>query len=271
MVSLEKIATDNGGNRAFGYQGYNASMDFVLDRVQKRFGRYMDTKIQKFTHLFDTTRKIELTGPDGKKVPTKAWMYNVATPLPEGITAELLDTPVDDKRGSMCYEDMWKDIKATGKIVLMKRGTCPNFEKVKLAKKYGAKAAVIYNPEAGDDIPVITLGADNQALIVPVAPITLGVAQDWKKRLADGEKLSVNVLVDCIVENRDSWNIISETKQGDANNVVMLGAHLDSVAAGPGINDDGSGVAALLNIVASLSKYSGIKNKVRFAWWGTEE
>jgi aminopeptidase Y len=51
----------------------------------------------------------------------------------------------------------------------------------------------------------------------------------------------------------------------------MLGAHLDSVQQGPGINDDGSGSAALLELMGSFKKYKGFKNKVRFAWWGAEE
>ncbi|OAA55757.1 aminopeptidase Y [Cordyceps fumosorosea ARSEF 2679] len=68
-----------------------------------------------------------------------------------------------------------------------------------------------------------------------------------------------------------SWNIIAETKLGDPNNVVMLGAHLDGVRAGPGINDDGSGSAAILEIATSLKNYTGLKNKIRFGWWGAEE
>jgi len=51
----------------------------------------------------------------------------------------------------------------------------------------------------------------------------------------------------------------------------MLGAHLDSVAAGPGINDDGSGVTALLEIMSGFAEHTGYKGKVRFAFWAAEE
>ncbi|KAJ2989051.1 hypothetical protein NUW58_g3664 [Xylaria curta] len=51
----------------------------------------------------------------------------------------------------------------------------------------------------------------------------------------------------------------------------MLGAHLDSVLAGPGVNDDGSGSSLLLELLTEFRYYQGYKNKVRFAWWGTEE
>ena len=97
------------------------------------------------------------------------------------------------------------------------------------------------------------------------------MASEWKKKLAEGKEVPVTLLVDSIFEERETWNIIVETKEGDPDNVVFLGAHLDSVQAGPGVNDDGSGTAGLLVILESLIKYTGIKNKVRFAWWGAEE
>lgn len=64
--------------------------------------------------------------------------------------------------------------------------------------------------------------------------------------------------------------MIAETKGGDADNVVMFGAHLDSVAAGPGINDNGSGSAGILDVALNLA-HKNVKNKVRFAWWSAEE
>lgn len=267
---MNKIGRDNGGNRAFGLPGFNASMDFVLERAEKRFGKHMDTFVQPFTHLFQTTKEISLTGPDGKKVEVVTLMYNTATPLSKGVTAPLIDTPVDDARGSACFEDQWKGIDATGKIALIKRGTCAISDKAKLAKQHGALAVVLYHQTSGP-ISGATLGADNIGKIVPVGVVHLEDGQGWSKRLAAGESLQVTLLVDSIAQERPSWNIISETKEGDPNNVVMLGAHLDSVQPGPGVNDDGSGTAALLEIMGSFKKYKGFKNKVRFAWWGAEE
>jgi Zn-dependent M28 family amino/carboxypeptidase len=50
----------------------------------------------------------------------------------------------------------------------------------------------------------------------------------------------------------------------------MAGAHLDSVRQGPGINDNGSGSAALLEVAEQMANVKP-RNKVRFAWWGAEE
>jgi aminopeptidase Y len=65
-------------------------------------------------------------------------------------------------------------------------------------------------------------------------------------------------------------NVIAETASGNPNNVVMAGGHLDSVNGGPGIQDNGSGVAALLETAIQMAK-AKTNNKVRFAFWGAEE
>ncbi|CEJ82164.1 hypothetical protein VHEMI02246 [[Torrubiella] hemipterigena] len=270
LSSLNKIGRDNGGNRAFGLPGYNASMDYVLERAVKRFGKHMDTYVQKFTHVFEQTNRIELNEVDKEPVEAVSMRYNIPTALPDGVTGKLVGLPVDDTRGSGCLAEQWDGIDVKGKIVLVKRGQCNIADKVMHAKTRGAKAFILYNNVDGPPVRS-SLGLDSQGRVVPSVSTTMALGNEWQKRMATGEEMEVQVVVDTLVENRDSWNIISETKEGDPNNVVMLGAHLDSVQAGPGVNDDGSGTAALLTIMGSIKKYKGFPNKVRFAWWGAEE
>ena len=71
-------------------------------------------------------------------------------------------------------------------------------------------------------------------------------------------------------ESRPQVNVIAELPGANNNNVVMAGAHLDSVRAGPGINDNGSGSAALLETAQQLAHLKP-QNTLRFAWWGAEE
>jgi aminopeptidase S len=69
-----------------------------------------------------------------------------------------------------------------------------------------------------------------------------------------------------------SNNLIAEWPGGPADEVVMFGAHLDSVSAGPGINDNGSGSATLLeNALVLAAQNPTVTKKVRFAWWTDEE
>jgi aminopeptidase S len=68
------------------------------------------------------------------------------------------------------------------------------------------------------------------------------------------------------------WNLVAEWPRGDANNVIMAGGHLDSVTAGAGINDNGSGSAALLEVALTVSAQDLTPTKrIRFGWWGAEE
>ncbi|MFD6168068.1 M28 family metallopeptidase [Streptomyces coeruleorubidus] len=71
---------------------------------------------------------------------------------------------------------------------------------------------------------------------------------------------------------RTGYNLIADWPGGDANQVVMAGSHLDSVSSGPGINDNGSGSAAVLETALAVSRaqYKPAKH-LRFAWWGAEE
>src|SRR5215217_8671304 len=66
-------------------------------------------------------------------------------------------------------------------------------------------------------------------------------------------------------------NVIAQTTTGDPASVVMIGAHLDSVEDGPGIVDNGSGVATLLEIATQLGAKPSVQNQVRFAFFGGEE
>ena len=66
-------------------------------------------------------------------------------------------------------------------------------------------------------------------------------------------------------------NVIAQTSTGNPSQVVMIGAHLDSVEDGPGIVDNGSGVATLLEIATQLGADPSVQNTVRFGFFGDEE
>ncbi|WP_432587165.1 M28 family metallopeptidase [Streptomyces sp. HD1123-B1] len=68
------------------------------------------------------------------------------------------------------------------------------------------------------------------------------------------------------------YNLIADWPGGDTDNVVFSGAHLDSVSAGPGINDNGSGSAAVLETALTVARTGAQPTKhLRFGWWGAEE
>lgn len=154
-----------------------------------------------------------------------------------------------------------------GNIALVLRGTCPFGTKSGNAGKAGAVAAVVYNYEKGDVHG--TLGTPSPDHIA-----TFGLGGDEGKavvkKIKDGEEVDAIAYIDAEVKTISTTNIIAQTRGGDPDNCVMLGGHSDSVAEGPGINDDGSGSISVLEVAVQLTKYR-VNNCVRFAWWAAEE
>lgn len=101
------------------------------------------------------------------------------------------------------------------------------------------------------------------------AGYTASVAYVKSKLQAAGYTVTEQTCTSCTYPGS---NLIAEWPQGPADQVVMFGAHLDSVSAGPGINDNGSGSATLLeNALVLASQQPTMSKRVRFAWWNGEE
>ena len=101
---------------------------------------------------------------------------------------------------------------------------------------------------------------DATGLTIPAIFVTFDAGVD----LASTPGATVTVTVEFTADTRTAWNVIAETQAGNHHNVVMAGAHLDSVQDGPGINDNGSGSAALLEMAIQMQKVKP-NNAVRFA------
>jgi len=83
---------------------------------------------------------------------------------------------------------------------------------------------------------------------------------------------TLSVSVDMKLVTVYTSNLIADTQVGRDDQVIVVGSHLDSVPAGPGINDNGSGSATNLELATELFKANiTMTNKVRFAWWSAEE
>ncbi|KAH6918090.1 hypothetical protein BKA70DRAFT_8104 [Coprinopsis sp. MPI-PUGE-AT-0042] len=268
LAEFQKIATANGGNRAFGLPGFRASADYVLAEV-KKLKRTIDVREQEFTALFAQTEEIQFNEVGKDPLYVFGLTYSPST-SDEGITAPLALGPagLPGCDASGYTEDV------TDKIVLVQRFRCPDSTtlagRVRAAVKAGAAAVIIYNdiptkPTAG------TLSAPDPVGYRPAGFISQADGQALATRLSAGEEINVFFKQKQTIEDRQTWNIIAETKGGDKNNVIVIGGHLDSVQAGPGINDDGSGSTVVLEIVKAVSKYAIPDLKLRFAFWGAEE
>ncbi|KAI8724302.1 Peptide hydrolase [Fusarium sp. LHS14.1] len=266
LEALNDIAFDNGGNRAFGLPGYAASVDYIWKRISKVKGAKVWK--QNFPALFAFVDSIELK-VDDEPIYVYGLTYSPST-SEKGITAEIVLGP---EGVAGCDASSYDDLDVKGKIVLIQRFRCPTggtlAGRVIPAASAGASAVIIYH-DLTTNVTAGSLSAPDPEKHVPAGFITLADGVKIKERLEAGETLTAHFQQSQTIEERITQNVFAETQGGDPRNVIMLGAHLDSVQAGPGINDDGSGTSLILELFLALSKYK-TKNKIRFAWWGAEE
>ncbi|CAI7650124.1 hypothetical protein PCG10_002646 [Penicillium crustosum] len=242
-------------NRVFGSAAHNDTVDFLY-RELKKTGYYNVWK-QPQVHTW-TTAKTTLT-LDGEAIEASAMTYSPSA----DVTAELAVVLNLGCKASDYPSDV------AGGIALVKRGECTFAEKSVLAAAAKAAAVLVYNNEEGSVSG--TLGGVTNEL-GPYSAIA-GISDvDGKALLSAAAKgaVTLDLAIDSRIENRTTFNVIAETKGGDHNNVVSLGGHTDSVEAGPGINDDGSGIISNLVVAKALTRYS-VKNAVRFFFWTAEE
>ncbi len=271
QAQLQKIADASDdpfypGTRAAGTDGYADSVDYVagqlrdagyrvtLDEFQFEF--VFPALLQQLTPVNATYETGAFTGsPPGEVTGT-------VIPVDINLTGDRASTS-----GCEAADFTGLDFAGSNDIALIQRGTCTFAEKAVNAEAAGAEAVIIFNQ--GNDptreaLIVGTLVPSPAEITIPV----VGASFDNGVALSQpGSTAHVRVVPN---ETRTDVNVIAELPGRNANNVVMAGAHLDSVTAGPGINDDGSGSAALLETALQMSKVKP-ENTVRFAWWGAEE
>ena len=273
QAALQQIADANGGNRFSGTSGYNASVDYVVETLE---AAGYDPDVQTFDYL-----AFEVIGPSAlqQTAPTPVTYVlgvdfgPITQSDPGDVTAAV--TAVDLQLGlgntstSGCEATDFTGF-PVGNIALLQRGTCTFELKAENAAAAGAVGIVIFNQgntTAVDrnNIPAVTLTANNTSGI-PV----LGTTYALGVTLSQTAGLRMRVFANTLRQILPTANVLAEKTGTNDTNVVMAGAHLDSVLAGPGINDNGSGSAAILEAAVVLAKVNP-QNTLRFAWWGAEE
>ncbi|OBF31644.1 amidohydrolase [Mycobacterium sp. ACS1612] len=257
LRKLQEIADANKGNRALGTPGYDASVDYVASALRDKG---FDVQTPDFEVRIPFADEPSLTVA-GDKVTAKPLEYTKGTPA-EGVSGPLVPARVEDTPG--CTASDYDGLPVAGAVVLVDRGKCQFGVKQAVAVERGAVALIVANNEDGDQMGG-TLGETTDVKI-PVISVTKAAGE--RLRNAPGPttiKLNAGVRVE------RTRNVIAQTKTGSTANVVMVGAHLDSVPAGPGINDNGSGVAAVLETALQLGNSPKVANAVRFGFFGAEE
>lgn len=246
-------------NRLIGTPGHDATIQYLFDTVSS-FGGY-DVYLQPFSTVSSSGNATLTVGG----VDQGAEYFDLS---PAGSTA---DTPIVAVPNLGCNASDFDPTAVGGNIALISRGECQFGLKSAYAGGAGAVGVVIYN-----NIPGNVSGGTLSEISRPEGPyppsvsISQEAGQAILAAIQNGTIVSGTLDVDAVISNITTNNVIAQTKTGDPNNVLALGGHTDSVAAGPGINDDGSGTTGLLAIAAQLNKFT-FTNAVRFGWWAAEE
>jgi Zn-dependent M28 family amino/carboxypeptidase len=257
LSKLQDIANANNGTRAVGTPGYDASVDYVVKTLRDSG---LDVQTPQFqARAFHADKGSVTVG--GKTVEAHALLFSLGTPA-DGVSGPLVAAPVEDSPG--CTASDYDRLPVQGAVVLVDRGTCPFAQKEDAAVQRGAVAMVV-----ADNVDEKEMGGtlgENTDVKIPVVSIAR----------ADGAQLRTHpgpttVKLNANTQTFQARNVIAQTKTGSTSDVVMAGAHLDSVPEGPGIDDNGSGVAAVLETAVQLGNSPPVHNAVRFGFWGAEE
>jgi hypothetical protein len=249
LAALDEIARREGGDRAAGTPGYDASVEYVTEELRAAGWRVevQDVPMQLWRERSPATLTTEEAGAlepvRDFRVPSYAGGGSADGPL--RLVGDACD-PAD-------FEGL-----AAGDVALTGIGGCLLWRKTRNARRAGAVALLVQTATSGRGVASATLAVPDIGL--PVALI------DRKVRLRSGER--VRMSVDAVTERGSTQNVIADNGSSDGR-VVMAGAHLDSVPGGPGINDNGSGVATLLQVAETFGRRPA--GRIRLAFWGGEE
>jgi Zn-dependent M28 family amino/carboxypeptidase len=239
LRALARIGERNDDTRAAGTPGYDASADYVAGRLRAAGYRVRRQDV-RFPVFRERARPRLEAG--GGRLAAASLRYSA----PGRVRAAAVLV------GLGCEQGEFR--RARGRIAVAARGTCTFRVKARAAEAAGARGLVVADP--GRDVP------PRGSLARPGVRIPAVTAGSAALRLR-GRALLV---VDTVAEEATTRNVIAE-RPGPPRRVAMLGAHLDSVDEGPGINDNGSGVAVTLALAERLRGRRGL----RFGFWGAEE
>ncbi len=268
---LQAIADANGGIRTSGTEGYDASVEYVSQVLE-------DAGYDVTVQPFEFNAFITLGSPTLEQIAPIPTPYEPgsdfdtlsqtdAGDVTAAVTAVDLELGLGNASTSGYEPDDFAAFPA-GNIALIQRGSCAFQVKAENAAADGAVGAVIFNQGDTEDRRGL-LNATLSAEYAGGIPV-LFATYDLGEELSGTPDLVLRVVADVIRGLRTTYNVLAETTSGDPDNVIMVGAHLDSVEEGPGIQDNGSGSAAILEVAVQMAKVKP-RNRVRFAWWGAEE
>jgi hypothetical protein len=269
LGAFQAIARRNGGTRLAGTRGYEQSVAYVARRLREAG---YSPRLRSFSFVLSReTRPPQLArvAPGSETYRRGRDFLTLQYSGSGTLTAPVV--AVDFASGTSGCDRSAFPVFRDRPIVLVRRGGCFLFEKAQNAAAAGAGAVLIANADGPGRTAPVSGTLVRPGIRVPV----LGVSHDLGAQVAQSAGPgAVRLRVSVAVQNRQARaaNVVADLPGRSSGRVVLLGAHLDSVANGPGINDNGSGSALVLEIARQARRLRARPALgLRFAWWGAEE
>jgi Zn-dependent M28 family amino/carboxypeptidase len=274
LRALQRIADRNGGNRAAGTKGYDASARYVAARMRAAGYR---VGLQEFSYPYVADRSpptLTVTSGrvfrHGRDHATLAYSGSGRVQAPVAAVDLVVPSTGPNASTSGCEASDFTGF-PQGAVALVQRGTCFFRTKVANAANAGASAVIVFNDGSAGRRALFRATLAPPQAAIPALSAAFEVGDALRNGVRNGPTgVSVELRTDMTVETRRTRNVIADHPRGSAANLVVAGAHLDSVEGGPGINDNGSGSAVLLEVAEELAS-ARPRNKLRFTWWSAEE
>ena len=248
LSALQEIADEHGGTRAAGTPGDRASVDYVARRLREARWR-VQLQPLRFPYFALRRASLNIAGRRLRRARDFEVLSYSGSGRANGRLRRLL---------AGCAAEEYVGLGARD-VPLVSRGQCFFRMKAINAQAAGARALVVIDESpTRRGVPSGTLAGPG--VRIPVVFVSSEFVRDGAE---------VRVAVDAVSERRVTHNVIAETPGGEGR-VVMAGAHLDSVRGGPGINDNGSGAATLIEAAEAIGP-DPPGARVRLAFWGAEE
>ncbi|KAF9965724.1 Leucyl aminopeptidase yscIV [Mortierella alpina] len=278
LEQLYDIALKHNNSRSVT-NGYLASAEYVQAQLKANAAEFCEVSTQEFKvpvwkeleepKLSSRWERVQVEYQN--KVDFQSFRYN-------GPSTTLEDQAIQGVANHGCSAEDHK--KVNGKIAVIEEGSddCDLWTAAYHSQTAGATGVLFFNSATRKELRYSEIRIDawkegDPLISIPVLSVTHSLGSILLQN-QHSTTLTLTTKNSQMVES--TINVLCTTKRGQANDTIVIGAHLDSVPEGPGMVDNGSGSSAILEIVLTLAKNIDassleIKNKAVFAWWGAEE
>jgi hypothetical protein len=280
LNALQQIA-DNSSSRSRSVEyAYNKSAEYVEKKL-KEAGYTVERqpfRVPTYEDLGDSVLNATAMSFSTSFLPDTEFSV-----MRYSGSGEENDVKLHVTEASGCVEEDFRQSNDKIALIIYDEGECSFYERALLAKNKGAKAVIMmrdgnHSSSAPPTSRIMNTSNPIDIVDIPVFGVTYQLGQELMdlQTLAEDNELRIGFKASTKILIAGTYNVLAYTDIGQASSTIVVGSHLDSVPAGPGINDNGSGSAlnlALAVLFAELRKraLAYTESRILFAFWGAEE